>query len=176
MADRGANGKVRQRQIRRSLLRELASLTGDVLHARVDSDAERQLEQLDLLLAKTTSKSFDPAIWKLLIEQHQKGRLGSAGFAGHLLDLTGLAIDINFKHANAATESLALAEEAMDLEDLQLALSAAVELQVANLSAIEDLLGRLAEWDNFQSVLSLARDVLERQKSVLERTRDRASQ
>ena len=159
-----------------SLLRELASLTGDVLHARVDSDAERQLEQLDLLLAKTTSRSFDPAIWTLLIEQHQKGRLGSAGFAGHLLDLTGLAIEINLKHANAATESLALAEETMDLADLQLALTAAVELQAANLNAIEDLLGRLAEWDNFQSVLSLARDVLERQKSVLERTRDRASQ
>ncbi len=159
-----------------SLLRELSGLTSDVLHARVDSEASRQLEQLDFLLAKGSGRNFDPGIWSALIEQHQKGRLGSAGFAGHLLDLTALALEIDQVRAHAAAEALALAEESEGEGDLQAALVSAVELQAENLAAIEDLLGRLAEWDNFQSVLSLARDVLERQKGVMEQTRDLATQ
>lgn len=159
-----------------SLLRELSGLTSDVLHARVDSEAQRQLDQLDSLLAKESGRNFDPDIWSSLVEQHQKGRLGSAGFAGHLLDLTGLAVEIDQVHARAASEALALAEESDDEVDLQDALVSAVQLQAQNLSAIEDLLGRLAEWDNFQSVLSLTRDVLERQKGVMEQTRDLAIQ
>jgi hypothetical protein len=41
---------------------------------------------------------------------------------------------------------------------------------------IEELLGRLAEWDNFQSVLSLTRDILNRQKNLRERTKDAAGE
>jgi hypothetical protein len=35
---------------------------------------------------------------------------------------------------------------------------------------VEALLAELAEWDNFQNVLTLARDILNRQKALRDRT------
>ena len=36
---------------------------------------------------------------------------------------------------------------------------------------VDKLLTRLGEWDNFQSVLTLTRDIIKRQRNVRERTR-----
>lgn len=159
-----------------ALTRELAILVGDVLHARIDSEADRQLEQLDLLLAATTERGFDPVLWETLVNHHQRGRLGAAGFAGHLIDILGLGLDLSETSAPVAREALDLTEELSSFEDLVLGLDEARLRQSENLVAIDALLERLAEWDNFQSVLSLTRTLLERQKAVEQRTRDLATQ
>ena len=39
---------------------------------------------------------------------------------------------------------------------------------------LDALLSRLGEWDNFQSVLTLTRDILNRQKNLIQRTRQLA--
>lgn len=159
------------------ILRELAALTGDVLHARVDAEAKGQLEQLDRLFASSPSAEFDPGIWSSLVNMHNAGKLGKAGFAGHLLELTGAGLSLAQVDSMLAREALELA---LDLSsqpnELVAALDEALDLERANLASIEALLGRLAEWDNFQSVLSLAREVLERQRALQERTKDLASQ
>ena len=43
--------------------------------------------------------------------------------------------------------------------------------QARTLTEIESLLERLSEWENFQSILTLTRDILNRQKNLTERTR-----
>jgi len=52
------------------------------------------------------------------------------------------------------------------------ALLDAASAQRAALARIDELIARLAEWDNFQSVLNLARDILHRQKSLRDRTKE----
>jgi hypothetical protein len=41
---------------------------------------------------------------------------------------------------------------------------------------VEKLLEMLAEWDNYQSILSLTRDILNGQKNLSERTREYAKE
>jgi hypothetical protein len=53
-------------------------------------------------------------------------------------------------------------------------LKSAVQNQKKTLAKIDALLEKLAEWDNFQSVLTLTRDILNGQKSLRERTRQAA--
>ena len=159
-----------------ALTRELAGLVGDVLHARIDPEADRQLEQLDLLLGARVARGFEAETWTTLVDQHRRGRLGSAGFAGHLLDILGLGLDLSEMRAPAARAALDLAEETPGLEDLVLALDDARARQAETLAAVDALLERLAEWDNFQSVLSLTRSLLDRQRALEQRTRDLATQ
>ena len=58
------------------------------------------------------------------------------------------------------------------------ALDALAALRVEELAAAASgderaqLLDRLAEWDNFQSILTLTRDILGRQKSIRDKTAD----
>jgi len=54
--------------------------------------------------------------------------------------------------------------------------TAAEESQKAVVLKIESLLEMLAEWDNYQSILSLTRDILNGQKSLSERTREFAKE
>jgi hypothetical protein len=53
-------------------------------------------------------------------------------------------------------------------------LKSASAAQKKTLAKIDALLERLAEWDNFQSVLTLTRDILNGQKTLNERTRQAA--
>ena len=159
-----------------ALTRELAGLVGDVLHARIDAEADRQLEQLDLLLGASAERGFSPTLWLTLVDQHQRGRLGSAGFAGHLIDILGLGLDLSESASPAATEAMDVAGALRDPDQLVLALDEARQRQAENLAAVDALLERLAEWDNFQSVLSLTRSLLDRQRALEQRTRDLATQ
>ena len=63
-----------------------------------------------------------------------------------------------------------------DIEEIHAALSEALSLQTEARMKTEILLAELAEWDNFQSVLSLTRDILNRQKSLTERARHYAKE
>ena len=156
-----------------SIAREVTAMTGDALHARIDPEATGQVNHLDRLLERRATPDFDAAMWRDLIAEHNAGRLGKAGFAANLLDLSQASLDVALESARKAREAL----EAVPRADKPLvALEAAIVREREALAAIEALLGRLAEWDNFQSVLSLTREVLERQRALKERTMELATQ
>lgn len=156
-----------------SIAREVTALNGDALHARIDPEAIGQVEYLDRLIEQRRDFGFDAELWRQLIAEHNAGRLGKAGFAGNLLDLAAASLDV----ATVATRRARTAVEAtMTSDDPIAALEAALASQRESLAAIEGLLGRLAEWDNFQSVLSLTREVLERQRALKTRTMELATQ
>ena len=75
-----------------------------------------------------------------------------------------------------ARQAALRASRAGDLVSVHAALSEALALQEAARVKTEVLLAELAEWDNFQSVLSLTRDILNRQKSLTERARQYAKE
>jgi hypothetical protein len=160
----------------RAIAREVAAITEAVLYARIDERAEALLAFVDPLLAEQTSRGFDPAPWRALVAAYAGGQLGSAGLAGKLVEILGVALSISEEHAAGAADALARVQEARDLTVIHDELDGAAREQAAAVTGIESLLEMLAEWDNFQSVLSLTRDILSRQKNLADRTRQYAKE
>jgi hypothetical protein len=94
-----------------------------------------------------------------------------SGLADRLLRIAGLALEVSEADAPAATAALARAQEASDPARLRAELGLAAESQKIVVDKLENLLEWLAEWDNYQSVLSLTRDILNGQKTLQERTK-----
>lgn len=159
-----------------ALARALASAAEDVLYARLDDKAGALLEFLDTRQAALLDERFAPAPWRELARECAAGRLTSSGFAPTLVRLVELALVVSDDHAAAAVQALARAGEAESNTTRAEALSAAgAEAQKVE-AALETLLAELAEWDNFQNVLTLARDILNRQKALVDRTQQFATE
>ncbi|MBL8860508.1 MAG: hypothetical protein JNK02_00715 [Planctomycetes bacterium] len=156
----------------RALARELAGAAESVLYARLDERAGAALEQLDASYADSVARGFDPGPWREFAAGSAARELAGAGLAAKLVDIAALALEIGEDHALAAVADLARAQDAADLERVRTHLRAAAAAQARALERLERLLERLAEWDNFQSVLGLTRDILSGQKSLRERTRE----
>jgi hypothetical protein len=90
-----------------------------------------------------------------------------------LVEIVGLSLEISEDHAREAADELAQAQDGAGAEALA-ALERAVAAQTRTQELIEQLLVKLGEWDNFQSVLTLTRDILNRQKNLEQRIRKHA--
>lgn len=159
-----------------ALTRELAGISETIIYARLDDKAGALLEFLDARVAGIQDRNFHPEPWDELIRAFGEGSLGSAGLARHLLAILEIGMDISEELSLQAEEALERAQNALTMKDVQSALVEAAGLQARTQARIEDLLERLAEWDNFQSVLSLTRDILNRQNALQLRTRRFASE
>lgn len=159
-----------------ALLRELSGVTESLLYARLDPAADDYLTQLERSSLARTTRLFDPGPWRSLTSSVKLAEVPSSGLAGHLLGIVGLAIEVSEEGAAPAVDGLDRAlDSATDPEGLLAALVQTRESQTATLASLEALLERLKEWDNFQSVLTLTRDILSRQKALQERTKRYAS-
>jgi hypothetical protein len=169
------NGQRRVDSDAEALLRSLTAVAEQVLYARLDPQGEGLLLELDRLLAPRVERSFDLEPWRELIAFRERTAVGEGGFAVHLLQIVALGVAVD-ETAGQAVSELSAADGARDAASARGALVRAVEAQTANLARLEDLLDRLSEWDNFQSVLALTRDILDRQKALRERARTLASE
>jgi hypothetical protein len=154
-----------------ALERELASVLEGVLYARLDAEAGDLLESLDHALAQSHSKAFDPAPWRALVERDSAPGEASRGLARQLMALLALALAAGEEDAPAASAALDTAARSIGLEEIHANLLAAAAAQERLLGRLDELIARLSEWESFQSVLNLARDILSRQKSVRDRTK-----
>ncbi len=170
------NGQRRVRGDSQALARELADVVEDVLYARLDEKAGALLEFYDTRSSELGALRFDATPFRELAQAKRDGKLGPSGFAGNLVDLVDLTLEISEDHAQRAVEALARAQDALKAADIQDALLESADLQDQCLKRIEALLERLAEWDNFQNVLALTRDILNGQKTLRERTQQFASE
>jgi hypothetical protein len=165
-----ANGLRRIHGDARSIARDLAEIADGVIHARLD---ERQAGLFHALVSAgraRTDRSFDPELWRTLAARDD----ANAGLTGKLVGVTALTIEISDDLVEPAREATLRASQTRDLQDAHAALSQSLALQSEARAKTELLLAELAEWDNFQSVLSLTRDILNRQKSLTERARQYA--
>jgi len=159
-----------------ALTRALASATEDVLYARLDDKAGALLEFLDARLATQLDERFSAEPWRALARECAAGRLGSTGFAPTLVRLVELALTASEDHATAAVAALTRAGEAGAPSEVAKVLEEALAHTQRVESTLEALLDELSEWDNFQNVLTLARDILNRQKALRDRTQQFATE
>jgi hypothetical protein len=155
-----------------ALERELASIVEGVLYARLDEGAGALLEALDASLSSALTKGFDPAPWRALSEAARGPGGPPQGLARQLAAILEVSLALGQDEAPAAAEALDEAARAVELEAVHAALTRAADAQQRTLARLDELIARLAEWDNFQSVLNLARDILNRQKAVRDRTKE----
>ncbi|MCK6447003.1 MAG: DUF4175 domain-containing protein [Planctomycetes bacterium] len=157
--------------------RELAAITEGVLYARLEESAGALLELLDAANARATSREFRAEVWRDLRVALGDGRAGAAnGLAPALVGLVDAAREISHVDFTTAASRAETASEAVDLGEVHAALLECATAQANGQAHIEELLARLVEWDDFQSVVSLAREILARQKSLLDRTRSSAQE
>jgi hypothetical protein len=123
------------------------------------------------LLAAQTQRGFQLAPWREFLAWHAADGTLTVGFAAHLAGLASLGLAVHEQGTALAVEALESAYAPGDRAARRAALARAEAAQAAALARLEDLLERLSEWDDFQSVLTQTRDMLERQRSVRERTR-----
>jgi len=167
-----SNGLRRIHGDARSISRDLAEVTDNVIHARLN---DRNAGLFAALVAATrtrTDRSFDPEIWRAIAGRDDV----STGLTGRLIGVTALAIEISDDLVEPARQAALRASRAGDAVSVHTALSEALVLQKEAHMKTEILLAELAEWDNFQSILSLTRDILNRQKSLTERARHYAKE
>jgi len=153
-----------------ALVREFAGALESVLYARVDEKALGLLELLDAELAQATSKSFPLESWKRFAEAQRAQRATAPGIATQLTGLFDLALRASSDELAEAAAALERATRRSDLGQVQGELSAAIAREAKAAEHVAALLDRLAEWDNFQSILTLTRDILGRQKSIRDKT------
>ncbi|MCA9000685.1 MAG: hypothetical protein KDB61_02095 [Planctomycetes bacterium] len=151
----------------RDLARDLAGLCESLLYSRLDGRAEPLMRAMDASLSAQLDRSFDPAPWQRLALDYEQGTLGQAGLGADLLQLVELSLQVSEQHTNRLADALKNGAGLPAAEALTLAYGEAQGAQ----EAIERLLTRLGEWDNFQSVLTLTRDIIKRQRNVRERTK-----
>jgi hypothetical protein len=159
-----------------ALARDLATVAEDILYSRLDEKAGALLELYDARVAEITDQRFHAEPMRALAAALRDNGLGAGGFAASLVGLVDLALEISHQHATAAVAALDRAEKALDATARLDALIEAGEHEDAALRRIEDLIDQLSEWDNFQNVLALTRDILNRQKALSERTQQFATE
>jgi hypothetical protein len=167
-----ANGLRRIYGDARSISRELAELTDSVIHARLEQRDTGLLAALVAASSEHTDRSFAPDIWRSIATRDDAKK----GLTGRLVRVTALAIEIAEDLIEPARVSAESASRATDSAAAQANIADTLELEGQALAKTEQLLAELAEWDNFQSVLSLTRDILNRQKSLTERARHYAKE
>jgi len=160
----------------RGMARELAAITESVLYARVDERAASLLTFVDEALSAQSGRRFQAEPWLALVAAYDDGTLGSAGLSGKLVEILGVGLEISDDLGLQAVDALTRAQDASDLTVVHEELDATSRAQAQVIARVERLLELLAEWDNFQSVLSLTRDILSRQKNLAERTRQYAKE
>jgi len=107
-----------------------------------------------------------------MTEAWRETRGAGQGLANQLVSLLDLSLQISLGDASAAADALDEATRAVDLAGTHERLVETDRLQESSRARMEQLLGQLAEWDNFQSILTLTRDILNRQKALRDRTKE----
>ena len=166
-----ATGQRRAQGDARNLARELCAIAETVLYARLDDRGGALLDFLDTRLSASVRRSFDPAPWRGLATAAAQGELGQGALSAKLVEITGLALDVSEDDTRRAADALGRAQQETELAAVHARLQEAAGFENAALEKLEKLLEKLAEWDNFQSVLVLTRDLLNGQKNLQERTR-----
>ncbi|TAJ01871.1 MAG: hypothetical protein EPO68_18495 [Planctomycetota bacterium] len=168
-------GVLRSRGDSSTLFRELAGLAERVVYARVDEASAPLCARLDDAQAAYASAGPSRDAWRGLCAQRRQSGLGDGGAAALLVDLVGLALELEQPHLERAEAALRAALAAPTAENLHAGLTEAAAAEAAARALLERMQDGIAEWDNYQAVIGLTRDILERQQALRDRTRSESN-
>ncbi|MEE2940344.1 MAG: hypothetical protein VX460_08170, partial [Planctomycetota bacterium] len=159
-----------------SVSRDLSGLASSLIYSRLDERSGALEARLFELTRSSADRAFLMEAWRTLGEELRAGRLGAPASAGALVGVVALAIEAADLRCGALIAAL---EEARGSDSTDTARQALVRatIRVEELrAALEELGLELSEWDSMQSIQALAREILNSQKNLAERTRKQAQQ
>lgn len=154
-----------------ALSREVAGIAEALLYSRIDDRSEALLAELEARSLPHADRGFHPEPWLELRELQRQGTLGQADFADRLVEIVGLCLEISEVETAAAIDGLRRAQDLVDISAQHESLLDVADRQTVAAAKVEELLSLLSEWDSYQSLLAATRDLLSRQKNLLDRTR-----
>jgi len=177
-ADELAAAEIGQAQITNRatrLSRDFADLYEEYLLNRIDRSAaaERMIPLLvERKRASTGIDGFDFGIYRPIVETYRGGTFGQLDVLGRLLEMVSCILDVAEWHSPRAGGAVGDARLVVDAAERPEGIRAAIAHQQAVLEQLDALLEKMDEWEDFQEVLTLFRDLLEDQRDLNSRTRD----
>lgn len=156
--------------------REFAAIFDEYLFNRIDgtSGAETLLRKaLAVWKSAPPAESFNPALYRSLVESASKGDCGEMEVMPRLLAMMELAFSVSGDLSPLASESLAGTVIAVRQEERERQLRDAAAVQSQILETLGLLLERMAEWEDFQELLQMWRDLVDDQDRLNSRTREK---
>ncbi|MEM9381771.1 MAG: hypothetical protein AAGB93_17585 [Planctomycetota bacterium] len=158
----------------RSIARDLSGLAANMVYSRLDGRSAGLEARLVELTFGSSERSFQEDAWRAIADELGQGGLGSPERAGDLVRIVGLALQACGPRSEEWIASLEDVRASTGIEDTRVALADATRRMQDLRDTMDQLMGELGEWDSLQSILSLTRDILGRQKNLNERTRKTA--
>ncbi|MFG0316715.1 MAG: hypothetical protein ACF8XB_05540, partial [Planctomycetota bacterium JB042] len=177
-ADELAAAEIGQAQITNRatrLCRDFTDVYEDYLLNRIDRTAAAE-RLIPLLLERKRGSSqidgFDFGVYRPIVEAYRSGAYGKLDVLGRLLEMVSCILDVAELHSPQAGVAVGDARLEVDPTDRPEGIRRAIEHQKAVLLQLDALLERMDEWEDFQEILTLFRDLLEDQRDLNSRTRD----
>jgi hypothetical protein len=159
----------------RRLSREFADIFEEYLFNRLDrsTPAERVLIQyLETRRAQRGEEGFQPSLFDGLLESYRRGDYGDLGVLAKLLAMIDLSFAASEKQSPQAYESLSAARVTARRSDRPDLIATAFKAQGQVVESLDHLLQKMDEWEDFQEILELMREVIDDQRGLNRRFRD----
>lgn len=169
-----AQGQMTTRSTR--LARSFAALFEEYLLNRLDASAaaDRLIPMLvERKRASVVIDDFDFGVYRPIVGAYQEGVFGDLDVVGRLLVMLAHSLDVAEDLSPAAASAISEARLIRDPADRPDAARVAVARQEEILARLDELLVKMDEWEDFQEILTLFRDLLEDQRNLHERTRSK---
>lgn len=178
------SGQARVRSSAKAFSGVFVDLFESAIYNRLDRDAQLWIDQTESLRSSLEPISSTAGIarneeepsWKLqwlekMSLSFHEGKLGRSELLSKLLEMSRLALNLSERSTRRATEALENVSLRTDPIAQKQLLQEAFQAQKESLEILNKLLDQLAEWDNYQTVIQLTRELLERQRSIHSRTK-----
>lgn len=154
--------------------RELCGVLDETICNRLDPGpgaAAVLQRRLDDWAAAPADEPFAAAPLRALAADYAAGRFGRLDLVGRLLEMSGLALELELE---ASPEAQRLLGEARARPDAA-SLGAAQAAQQRVVAGLDRLLQRMDEWEDYQEVLLLVRSLIDDQRALRARTQSALS-
>ncbi len=157
------------------LAREFADLYEEFLLNRIDKSAAAE-RLIPLLVerknASTATDGIDFAVYRPIVTSYQSGAFGRLDVLGRVIDMLACILDVGETLSKNAASGLGDARLITDAAKRTERLLQAQKEQDRALARLDELLARMDEWEDFQEIVTLFRDLLDDQRDLNARTRD----
>jgi hypothetical protein len=126
---------------------------------------------LDLFVRETRLQPHDDqARFRNLVAASRQDSIGNSDVLGKLVTMTGLALDAAEEASPTAGRTLHDARAAGRIEVVRKFLHAAIRRQIRVRDVLAALLDGLEDWEDYQEVIQLNKELIELQKEIESRT------
>lgn len=159
----------------KSVSRDLAYVFDEYLFNRLDktaASASLLQSAVQLRLESPVADGFDVGLYTPLVELFESGRLGQMDLMERLCIMLSLSMKISEELSPGASKPLARGMVAPDPSDVPDLIRESAKMQRELLRTLDLLLEKMEEWEDYQELLQLFRDLIDSQHNVNILTRE----